>query len=113
MHVALSLPSVEARDLRAWVPPEHALVVYSAPLDLAGRPPPRENSGTAQPRTQASLLVLAWQAEAGLSKQKLQVIYCLALYAYLDVITFKETIVSYVECKGACSATFNTHSVEG
>ena len=79
MHLALSLPRVEAIDLRPWVPPEHALVISSEHTDSDGShkvaeqaknvawPPPADSPAHLM---KPSFLTLEFSANTRLAKQK-------------------------------------------
>lgn len=79
MHLALSLPRVEAIDLRPWVPPEHALVISSEHTNSDGSqkasepaksvawpPPPDSPAHLMKP----SFLTMEFSASPRLAKQK-------------------------------------------
>ena len=79
MHLALSLPRVEAIDLRPWVPPEHALVISSEHTNSDGShklaeqaknvawPPPADSPAHLM---KPSFLTLEFSAHPRLAKQK-------------------------------------------
>lgn len=79
MHLALSLPRVEAIDLRSWVPPEHALVISSEHTNSDGShrsaeqaknvawPPPADSPAHLM---KPSFLTLEFSAQPQLAKQK-------------------------------------------
>ena len=81
MNLALSLPRVEAVDLRPWVPPEHALVISSEHTnpdgsyktaqqakDVAWPPPANSPAHLMKP----SFLTMAFTAQPSQSKQKVR-----------------------------------------
>ena len=79
MHLALSLPRVEAVDLRPWVPPEHALVISSEHTNPDGSyrhaqqaknvawPPPANSPAHLM---KPSFLTLEFSAQPRLARQK-------------------------------------------
>lgn len=79
MHLALSLPRVEAIDLRPWVPPEHALVISSEHINSDGSqrgseaaknvawPPPADSPAHLM---KPSFLTMEFSASPRLAKQK-------------------------------------------
>ena len=79
MHLSLSLPRVEAVDLRPWVPPEHALVISSEHTNpdssyknaqqaknVAWPPPVNSPAHLMKP----SFLTMEFSAQPRLAKQK-------------------------------------------
>lgn len=88
MHLALSLPRVEAIDLRPWVPPEHALVISSEHINSDGSqrgteaaknvawPPPADSPAHLM---KPSFLTMEFSASPRLAKQKVggtEVVLC-------------------------------------
>ena len=83
MHLALSLPRVEAIDLRPWVPPEHALVISSEHTNSDGShkdaeqaknvawPPPADSPAHLM---KPSFLTLEFSALPRLAKQKVSAV---------------------------------------
>ncbi len=79
MHLALSLPRVEAVDLRPWVPPEHALVISSEHTNPDGSykhaqqaknvawPPPANSPAHLM---KPSFLTMEFSAQPRLARQK-------------------------------------------
>jgi hypothetical protein len=79
MHLALSLPRVEAVDLRPWVPPEHALVISSEHTNPDGSykhaqqaknvawPPPANSPAHVM---KPSFLTMEFSAQPRLARQK-------------------------------------------
>ena len=81
MHLALSLPRVEAVDLRPWVPPEHALVISSEHTNpdrsykhaqqaknVAWPPPANSPAHLMKP----SFLTMEFSAQPRLARQKVR-----------------------------------------
>lgn len=93
MHLALSLPRVEAVDLRPWVPPEHALVISSEHTNPDGSyraaqeaktvawPPP---SNSPAHLMKPSFLTVELTAQQSLSRQK--VCLCMRLKLILSTV---------------------------
>lgn len=87
MHLALSLPRVEAIDLRPWVPPEHALVISSEHTNSDGShkvaeqaknvawPPPADAPAHLM---KPSFLTLDFSAIPRLAKQKVGAVVTLS-----------------------------------
>ena len=83
MRLALSLPRVEAVDLRPWVPPEHALVISSEHTNPDGSyraaqqaknvawPPP---SNSPAHLMKPSFLTVEFCAQQSLSRQKVDLV---------------------------------------
>ena len=85
IRLALSLPRVEAVDLRPWVPPEHALVISSEHTNPDGSyraaqqaknvawPPP---SNSPAHLMKPSFLTVEFSAQQSLSRQKVKHACC-------------------------------------
>lgn len=83
MRLALSLPRVEAVDLRPWVPPEHALVISSEHTNPDGSyraaqqaknvawPPPSNSPALLM---KPSFLTVEFCAQQSLSRQKVNLL---------------------------------------
>ncbi|KAK9819963.1 hypothetical protein WJX72_004515 [[Myrmecia] bisecta] len=114
-HLALSLPRVEAVDLRPWVPQEHSLVISSAPIAAAAQSQGTSSSASTKVDTdrKPSFLMLEYHAEPGMTQQKLKMRLqrptVVAEVGFMLAVT--KFVVPKVALSGITPIPFQTHDL--